>query len=210
MNQKKSKQLSSKNYKKTKNSIRSENQGRRTRFVLAQRNMPKEKTVTNKYEKGRRRTIEKKHSGAIENKRVGVRDKTTRERVVISEQRSRQSAVEKEKRSVVKSRVTVNDKARKTSAKGDKSPKRSNGVRQAQVDRSSKRSQKQKRKTVIAGKKGEDDRQQIHKENSLTEWQVAKKSYNGRRRKASGENRGYKQSSGGHRYSASLNSHRFR
>ena len=199
------------NAKKTKNSIRSENQGsRRTRFVLAQRNMPKEKTVTNKYEKGRRRTIEKKHSGAIENKRVGVSDKTTRERVVISEQRSRQSAVEKEKRSVVKSRVTVNDKARKTSAKGDKSPKRSNGVRQAQVDRSSKRSQKQKRKTVIAGKKGEDDRQQIHKENSLTEWQVAKKSYNGRRRKASGENRGYKQSSGGHRYSASLNSHRFR
>jgi len=161
-------------------------------------------------EQERRRTIEKKYSGEIENKRIAVRDRTIRERVVRSEQRARQITVEEEKSSTVKSRGLASDKVRKTSAKGDKSPKRSNGVRQAQVETSRKRSIKQKSKTFRAPKNGENDRQYIHKENSQAQRQVAENSYNGGERKASGENRGYKQSSGGHRYSASLNSHRFR
>ena len=199
------------NAKKTKNSIRSENQGsKRGSIILAQPNKQKERREINMPEQERRRTIEKKYSGEIESKRIAVRDKTTRERVVRSEQRARQITVEKEKSSTVKNRGLASDKVRKSLAKGDKSPKRSNGVRQAQVDRSSKRSQKQKIETFVAGKNGEDDRQHIHKGNSPTQWQVEKNSFNGRRRKASGENRGYKQSSGGHRYSASLNSHRFR
>jgi hypothetical protein len=180
------------NAKKTKKITRSENQGlKRGRIILAQPNKQKERREENKYENGHRRAIEKKYSGGIDNHRVATLDKTSQERVVKSEQRPRQITVEKEKSSTVKSRGLASDKVRKTLAKGDKSPKRSNGVRQAQVDRSSKRSQKQKIETFVAGKKGEDDRQHIHKENSPTQWQVAK-------------------NSGGHRYSASLNNSRFR
>jgi hypothetical protein len=199
------------NVEKINRISRNENQGReRTLRLLAQPFREKEKRVKGRYEKKRRRTIEKKYSGTINKQRVAVHDKTTRERVVRPEQRHHHRAVEKEKRSIVNKRNITSDKSRKILANRDKNPGKSDGGRSAQVDRSSKRTQKQKRKTFIAGKKGEDGKQYIHKENSQAQWQVTKNSYNGMVRKASREDRIYKHKSGGYRYSASLNSHRHR
>ena len=195
------------NVEKINRISRNENQGReRTRRLLTQPVREKEKREKGRYKKKRRRTIEKKYSSAIKNHRVAVRDKTTRGRVVRSEQKHHHRTVEKEKRSTVNKRNITSDKSRKILANRDKNSGKSYGGRQAQVDRSSKRSQKQKRKTFIAGKKGEDDKQYIHKENSQAQWQVAKNSYNGIMGKVPRENHTYKQKYGVHRYSASQNS----
>lgn len=183
---------------------------KRERPALAQRNVPKERTVTRKFEKGSNRVIDKKHSGAIASNRVNGRDKATREKVVRSEQRTRERIVEKRERPIVKSRVAASDTARKSLANKGRSQRKDNEARQAQVETSRKRTIKQKSKIVKARKNAEDGRQQIHTENSQAQRQVARNSHNGRERSASRENRDYKQRSGRDWYSASLNSHRFR
>jgi hypothetical protein len=221
---------------KSREFVRSANQERiSNRSIFTQRNMPKERAVTSKYEMGRRRTVDKNKSGAIETNRADVRFKATRERAVRSEQRSRERTAEKRERAIVKNRVAANDKSRKSLAIEDRSQRKGNEARQAQVETSRKRIIKQESKTVVSRRNLANDRRQIERESRLSQRQVEsnrdKKDYkeysqkfrakeelkeDSRKRQTvrnshNGSERSvYRQRSGRDRDSASLNRHRFR
>jgi hypothetical protein len=177
------------NAEKAREVIRSGNHERkRARSIRIQRNMPKERTVTGKYEKGSRRTVEKKHSGAIKNNRTAVLDKAARVRGGRPEQTIRERTVTKRERAIVKKRVAANDNPRRSVAKEDRRRKRGNRAGQAQVETSRKRMVKQESKTVVTGKNRADTGRQMKKNSRLTQRQVERKQ--NRDKKAYKENNG--------------------
>ena len=164
------------NAEKAREVIRSGNHERkRARSIRIQHNMPKERAVTGKYEKGSRRTVEKKHSGAIKNDRTAVLDKAARVRGGRPEQTIRGRTVTKSERTIVKKRIAADNKPRKSVAKEDRSRKRGNGAGQAQVETSRKRIVKQKSKTAEVRKNGADAERQMKGDSHLSQRQVERK-----------------------------------
>ena len=103
------------NTEKAREVIRSGNHERKgARSIRIQRNMPKERAIAGKYEKGSRRTVEKKHSGAIKNDRTAVLDEAARVRGGRPEQTIRERTVTKSERKIAKKRVAANDNPRKS------------------------------------------------------------------------------------------------
>jgi len=160
------------NAEKKREVIRRGNQERKGDRLLTQHNRPKERTVAGKYDKGRNRSIDKKHSGVIENKKANVRNKATQERIVRSEQRTHERNAEKREGATLKSRVAARDKARKSLAKEDRSQRRAKEIRQAQVETSRKDRGRKGSKIVAVKENGVDDRRQAEKESRLSQRQV--------------------------------------
>jgi len=164
------------NAEKAREVIRSGNHERkRARSIRIQHNMPKERAVTGKYEKGSRRTVEKKHSGAIKNDRTAVLDKAARIRGGRPEQTTRERTVIKREWTTVKKGVAANDNPRKSAAKEERSRKKGNGAGRAQVETNRKRMVKQESKTVVTGKKGTDTGRQMKRDSRLSQRQVVRK-----------------------------------
>jgi hypothetical protein len=180
------------NTEKAREVIRSRNHERKmARSIRIQGNMPKERAVTGKYEKGSRRVIEKKHSGAIENKRTAVLDKAAWVRGGRPEQTIRERTVTKRERTIVKKRVAANDKPRRRVAKEDRSRKRGNGAGRVQVETSRKRMVKQESKIAVTGKNRADIGRQMKKDSRLSQRQVE--------RKQNSDKKAYKENSGKYR-----------
>jgi hypothetical protein len=207
--------------------------------ITTQRDMPTERTVARKYEKERNQTIDKKHSGAIENKRADDRNKATRERVARSEQRPRERIVKKREKESIRSNITATTRSEKTQVtREDRKQKKTREVSQTEPDTSrrqrvvkkntaetninrqqTKRENRQAERRAArnensankAYKKGSREYRANEKpaENSR-ERQTARNSYSGREREASRDYRKYRQGFGNGRYSASMNNRRFR
>ncbi len=177
---------------KTRKTFRSENYERkRERSTRIQRNMPQERTVAGKYEKGSRRVIEKKHSGAIKNDRTAVLDKAARVKGVRPEQTIRERTVTKRERTIVKKRVAVNDNQRKSAVKEERSKGRGNRAGQAQVETGRKRMVKQESKTAEVRKNGADTGRQMKRDSRLSQRQVE--------RKQNSDKKAYKENNGKYR-----------
>jgi hypothetical protein len=96
---------------KTRKTIRSEKHERkRERSILTQRNMPKERTVTGKYEKGSRRTIEKKRERPILTQRNMPKERTVAGKY---EKGSRRTVEKKHSGAIENKRAEVRDKAKR-------------------------------------------------------------------------------------------------
>jgi len=170
------------NVEKARTNIRRDIQERTgERLILAQRNMSKGRKATGTDEKDSSRTIAEKHSGVIEKNRVGVREKATQARIVRSEQKTRERTVEKREKSIVKSRVAVSDRARKSLANEDRSQKGDNEASPVQVEISGNRITRQESKTVVARKKKTDDGKQAERESRLTQRQAEQNQNRGKK-----------------------------
>ena len=191
------------NAEKAREVIRNGNHERkRARSIRIQRNMPKERTVAGKYEKGSRRVIEKKHSGAIKNDRTAVLDKAARVRGGRPEQTIREQVETSRKRMVKQESKTV--VTGKNRADTGRQMKKDSRLSQRQVER--KQNSDKKAYKENSGKY----RENREPEEDNRERQTARNAHNSRERSISREKRGYGQRSGRDWNVTSLDSRRFR